>query len=225
MLASALALGSLGCSSVEPAKVETHPRAEMITPRKARAAATKDIAPKIVVDARMTRAQALGANRFPQHVLATMEVVDVQYLGFDGLTHRGQIVVDRKLAAEVKQIFVELRKAKYPIKRVVPVVRYKWDDLRSMADNNTSAFNYRGQVTPNGKSRILSKHATGRAIDLNPLLNPYVSASGKATSPYRPKVRGALTRNSAATKIFLRRGWQWGGNWPGGKDYQHFVKP
>lgn len=173
----------------------------------------------------MSRGQALGANRFPKSVLAQMELVDVEYLGFDGLTHHGQIVVDRRLTQEVKEIFAELRRIKYPIARVVPVVRYGWNDIKSMAANNTSAFNYRGQVTPNGQSRVLSKHATGRAIDLNPIQNPYVAANGRATSTYRPKVRGTLTRTSPATQVFLKRGWQWGGNWKGGKDYQHFVKP
>lgn len=180
---------------------------------------------KVIVDSKMSSSSALGSNGFPKHVLARMAIVEVEYLGFDGFDHRGQIVVDRSLAGEVRAIFAELRKIRYPIRRVVPVVRYGWDDIRSMRDNNTSGFNYRGQVTPNGRSNILSKHALGRAIDLNPYLNPYVSTSGKALSAYRPAIKGTLTRHSAATKIFLSRGWKWGGNWPGGKDYQHFVKP
>jgi len=173
----------------------------------------------------MTRVQALASNGFPEQVLARMAIVNVDYLGFDGLDHRGQLVIDKELAEEVRAIFADLKRIRYPIKKIVPVVRYGWDDIRSMKDNNTSGFNYRGQVTPNGSSKILSKHALGRAIDLNPYLNPYVSSSGKALSAYRPSVRGTLTRNSAATRVFLSRGWKWGGNWPGGKDYQHFVKP
>lgn len=181
--------------------------------------------PPLIVDSRMTRAQALGKNKFPHHILDKMELVAVEYVGFDGLSRRGQIVVDKELAAEVRQIFLELKAIHYPIKQVVPVVRFQWDDAKSMRANNTSGFNYRGQVTPNGISKVLSKHAQGRAIDLNPWLNPYVSRNGKATSPYRPGEKGVLTRSSAATKIFLKRGWKWGGNWDGSKDYQHFEKP
>lgn len=181
--------------------------------------------PPVIVDSRQESSEDLGLGRFPDHIVRKMRLVDVEYLGFDGLTHRGQIVVNSGLALEVKQIFRELRSIGYPIKKVVPVSRYVWNDQKSMDDNNTSGFNYRRQVTPSGKSRILSKHAFGRAIDLNPLLNPYVSSSGQSSSMYRPSLRGTLTRESAAVKIFTKRGWKWGGNWSGSKDYQHFEKP
>lgn len=181
--------------------------------------------PPVIVDSRSKPDEDLGLDRFPRHIVSRMRLIEVEYLGFDGLTRRGQIVVDSSLASEVKQIFRELRSIGYPIKKIVPVSRYGWDDEKSMADNNTSGFNYRGQVTPKGKSRVLSKHAFGRAIDLNPLLNPYVSKSGESTSTYHPLRRGTLTRDSAAVKAFTKRGWKWGGNWTGSKDYQHFEKP
>lgn len=181
--------------------------------------------PAVIVDSRPMHREDLGFGRFPKHIAKRMRLVEVEYLGFDGLNYRGQIVVDSSLAPEIKQIFRELLLAGYPIKKVVPVSRYGWDDEKSMADNNTSGFNYRGQVTPKGKSRVLSKHAYGRAIDLNPLLNPYVSKSGESTSTYRPSRRGTLTRDCVAVKIFTKRGWKWGGNWTGSKDYQHFEKP
>lgn len=181
--------------------------------------------PPVVVESRPRSREDLGFGKFPEHIVRRMRLVDVDYLGFDGLTHRGQIVVDSSLGGEVKQIFRELRSIGYPIKKVVPISRYGWDDKRSMADNNTSGFNYRRQVTPRGKSRVLSNHAFGRAIDLNPLLNPYVSSTGQSSSTYDPLVRGTLTRESAAVKVFTKRGWKWGGNWTGSKDYQHFEKP
>ena len=40
-----------------------------------------------------------------------------------------------------------------------------------MEDNNTSCFNYR---MSSGESGTLSYHALGKAIDINPLYNPYV---------------------------------------------------
>lgn len=202
--------------------VERVPLTKVVKPEAVKAVKKK---PSVIVDSRSKPDKDLGFDRFPSHIASRMQLIEVEYLGFDGLTHRGRIVVDSRLAPEVKQIFRELRSIGYPIKKVVPVSRYGWDDEKSMADNNTSGFNYRGQVTPKGKSRVLSKHAYGRAIDLNPLLNPYVSKSGKSSSTYRPSRRGTLTRDSAAVKVFTKRGWKWGGNWTGSKDYQHFEKP
>ena len=66
---------------------------------------------------------------------------------------------------------------------------YGADDHRSMNADNTSAFNCRFVA---GTSRW-SQHAYGRAIDLNPIENPYVS--GSATSRRRP---GAATRTAPA---------------------------
>ena len=48
------------------------------------------------------------------------------------------------------------------------------DDEASMEANNTPAFNYR---TVEGRDE-LSKHALGMAIDINPLMNPYVREDG-----------------------------------------------
>ena len=47
---------------------------------------------------------------------------------------------------------------------------YDADDDRSMADNNTSCFNYR--FVPH--TTRVSKHGRGLAIDLNPRYNPYI---------------------------------------------------
>ncbi len=48
---------------------------------------------------------------------------------------------------------------------------YRGDDDRSMAANNTSAFNC-WEVT--GQPGVWSEHSYGRAIDINPVQNPYV---------------------------------------------------
>ncbi len=117
----------------------------------------------------------------------------------------------------MREIFEEIRESRFPLAKVVPIVRYGWSDERSVADNNTSGFNYRRVEG----TRVFSRHATGRALDLNPLLNPYV---GRSSEPYRPEVKGTFTRESPVVQAFLRRGWKWGGLWKQ-KDYQHFEKP
>jgi hypothetical protein len=112
---------------------------------------------------------------------------------------------------------------KFPVNKVVPVSVYNWSDSLSMSDNNTSAFNYR-KVKGTHK---YSSHSTGKAIDLNPQLNPQekggkINPAGTTYNPDRP---GTLTRNSHIVKFFIQKGWKWGGNWKSSKDYQHFEKP
>ena len=51
---------------------------------------------------------------------------------------------------------------------------YDGDDNRSMAANNSSAYNCR---TVAGQSSF-SAHAYGAAVDINPVENPYVTADG-----------------------------------------------
>ena len=178
----------------------------------------------LVIDSNMTRAQALGNNHFPRAILDRMALVTVYYHGFDGRRHRGQIVVNKDVAEDTKEIFAELEQIGYPITKVVPIVKYGWSDQASINDNNTSAFNYRIAIVPGVRSTKLSNHSFGRAIDLNPLINPFVSSSGASARAYDPDVEGTLTLTTPATQIFLEHGWSWGGQWKGGKDYQHFEK-
>jgi len=178
----------------------------------------------LIVDSNMTRAQALGKNQFPASTLARMEVVTVTYNGFDHRRHQGQIVVDRAVAKEVKHIFDEIEATGYPIGKVVPIVAYGWDDDVSIADNNTSGFNYRHVIGPGQNTHKLSHHSYGRAIDVNPKINPFVAADGSTSRPYVPGKPGVLTLDSPVTRIFLKRGWTWGGTWRTGHDYQHFEK-
>ena len=94
-----------------------------------------------------------------------------------------------------------------------------------MNADNTSAFNCR---FVNGTSRW-SEHAFGRALDLNPVENPYVTPSGFVSPPNgkpyanrgrRRQGHGPQRRRRAGA--FARVGWKWGGDWPGTKDFQHF---
>jgi len=91
-----------------------------------------------------------------------------------------------------------------------------------MSANNTSAFNYRNIK---GTDR-LSKHSYGIAIDINPLFNPFVKKNSVEPegAKYIPSRKGTLTGSSEVVKIFKSYGWQWGGDWNRGKDYQHFEK-
>lgn len=173
-----------------------------------------------IVDSKMTREQALSCSRFPVGVCDSQEVVDVCYLGMDGKKHSGQIIVHRRLANDVRGIFHDLDSARFPIRSVIPIVSFDWSDDASIVANNTSGFNYR---TVAGTNR-LSLHALGRAIDLNPFLNPYLIAGKKAIRPYNPQTPGTIVKGDAAYIAFTKRGWTWGGDWVNEKDYQHFEK-
>ena len=110
-----------------------------------------------------------------------------------------------------------------PINKMIPIVKYNWNDDKSMEDNNTSAFNYRFVA---GTTR-LSNHALGRALDINPQLNPVFYSDGKkspdngnrdTTKPY------TFTPDHFVVKELKKRGWRWGGDWNSLKDYHHFDK-
>jgi hypothetical protein len=155
--------------------------------------------------------------------------VDVNFVGFDGQTHRGQLIVNEDLAPDVIAIFEQLYRLGYPIEKMQTVDHYSdADDELSMEDNNTSAFNCR--LIP-GTSEW-SPHAYGRAIDINTLLNPCLYASGyfepQNAAAYLDRSRtdpGLLHVGDPAVHAFTDRGWRWGGEWTAPLDYQHFERP
>jgi hypothetical protein len=106
-----------------------------------------------------------------------------------------------------------------------PVDAYGASDFRSIEADNTSAFNCR---YVDGTTRW-SEHAYGRAIDVNPIENPYVTSSGTtshpASAPYlrrTPYRAGMAVEGGALVRAFAAAGFGWGGRWSGAKDYQHF---
>jgi len=175
-------------------------------------------------------AAELGATWRPGCPIAPERLrrIELDYVGFDGETHRGELVVHEDLVADVIAIFGDLQRQGYPIAKMQTPARYpNAADELSMEDNNTSAFNCR----PLPGSASWSLHAYGRAIDLNPLLNPFIDASGHfeptTAGAYLNRARtdpGILHPGDAAVRAFTDRGWTWGGNWRNPIDYQHFEK-
>jgi hypothetical protein len=103
---------------------------------------------------------------------------------------------------------------------------YVGNDERSLAADNTAAFNCRYAVGPGSKR--WSTHAYGLAIDVNPVENPYLESgrvhprAGRAyldRSNLRP---GMAVRGGLLVSAFASVGWTWGGRWAGTPDYQHF---
>jgi len=154
-----------------------------------------------------------------------LRLLRADYWGFDRRVHRGELIVHRDHARWVLVVLGKLFKAGYPIERLQVVDAYRADDDRSMAANNTSGFNCR-RVSG---SSSWSEHAVGRAVDLNPLRNPYVTRGGRvsppAGRPYANRARraaGMIHANDLVVGAFAAAGWRWGGYWSDSRDYQHF---
>lgn len=158
--------------------------------------------------------------------LGDLRLVVLSHRGFDGRLHRGELVVHRSSTAELHRVFAAAYEADFPLQRVVRVDHYGGDDDRSMAANNTHAFNCRRTTSGSG----WSEHAYGTAIDLNPVHNPYVRGSTvlpEAGRPYvdRADVRpGMLVDGDPVVRAFDAVGWGWGGRWSTLKDYQHLSR-
>lgn len=157
-----------------------------------------------------------------------LRYVGIRYVDFEGKRHDGELMVHRKLAKEVAEIFLALYEAGYPLASVRLVDDYgePGDDNLSMAANNTSAFNYR-RVTG---SKTLSRHSYGAAIDINPVYNPYIDGDRVAppnAADYVDRSRdfpGKIDHDDLCYKLFTKAGWSWGGDFKGDKDYQHFSR-
>jgi D-alanyl-D-alanine carboxypeptidase len=157
---------------------------------------------------------------------ADLRLVRLSYWGFDGRPHVGGLVVNRVVTRDVIRVFGRLYAERFPIRRMRPIAAYGGSDPRSMAADNTSAFNCRYAVAPGPKQ--WSVHAYGEAIDVNTVENPYVEggrvlpAAGRSyldRSRHRP---GMAVAGGQLVAAFASVGWQWGGRWTGSPDYQHF---
>ena len=163
--------------------------------------------------------------------LDEIRYVHVLHYDFGGNITEGEIIVNAAIAEDVLEIFRELFDIEYPIEKMTLIDAYDADDERSMEDNNTSAFNYRFIA----ETTVLSNHALGLAIDINPLYNPYVYIRKDGSTFLQPYNAGDyvdrekdnpyyIRRNDACYNIFIEHGFTWGGDWNSKKDYQHFEK-
>ena len=163
--------------------------------------------------------------------LDELRYVGLKYVDFNGEIQTGELICNKALAQDMVEIFYELCTNDYRIESVKLVDEFGGDDTASMLANNTSCFNYR---VVEGTTR-LSNHAYGRAIDLNPFYNPYVTYNKDGTTNISPEGSEAyadrsasfpykIDENDLAYKLFKEHGFKWGGNWNNSKDYQHFEK-
>ncbi len=154
--------------------------------------------------------------------------VEVSHWDLRGHVRTGPLIVHETVARDVLWVFHRLFRAGFPIQRIGLPPRYRpprpidWYSTRNL----TAAFNCRPAT---GNPGSLSQHSYGWAIDINPLLNPYVRSDGsvlrRAVKPYVDRSRqvpGMTHPGDVVVRSFARIGWEWGGNWVTLKDYMHF---
>lgn len=174
--------------------------------------------------------------RLNKHVpLSSLRYLKMPHYNFDGQIQVGEMIINKDIQEDVFSIFGELFEMKYQIQSMYLVDNYwtgdpETSDSESIDDNNTSAFCYR-EISGGGN---LSNHAYGRAIDLNPQQNPYVSYSKGSPKWYHSNADDYIARDTGlphvithedpAYRLFTKYGFRWGGDWSNPKDYQHFDK-
>ena len=203
--------------------------------------------PILLLQVLLLQAQVFTAHDIPDSIWTRMQgrsypqecgiarselcYLELSHYDFNGEEHIGQMVCNRQIAEDLLYIFSELYKVRYPIARMRLIDDYEASDLRSMADNNTSCFCYRHIAG----SKNLSRHSRGMAVDVNPLYNPclYVRSGrvlppeGKAYAHDRDRrkdIPGKIDTADLCYRLFVSRGFRWGGAWRTLKDYQHFER-
>ncbi len=161
---------------------------------------------------------------------------DLRYLhvlhkDLDGNTHEGEMIVNYHIAEDVLDILRKLYEADYPIEKIRLVDEYDADDETSMRDNNSSSFNFRFI----SHTTRVSKHGLGLAVDINTLYNPYTKvvdgeriiepATAEAYLDRNADFPYKIDENDLCYKLFIEKGFEWGGSWTDRKDYQHFEIP
>ncbi|AWS49256.1 hypothetical protein DKM19_47675 [Streptosporangium sp. 'caverna'] len=156
-----------------------------------------------------------------------LRLITMSYWGFDDKPHTGELVVNKDGTDAIVTVFGRLYDWRWPIYKMQLVDAYKGSDFDSIEADNTSAFNCR----PATGSSSWSQHAYGRAVDINPRENPYVSADGSLAHKNARKfgtrpldAPGVINPGDRVVKAFAKVGWGWGGIWSGAKDFQHFSE-
>ena len=192
---------------------------------------TRCFTKNVINDSIYKRIYGLSFKRNCTVALSSLRYLRLLHYTTDGNIVLGEMICHKDIADDLIDIFHKLYDAHYPIERMLLIDNYDADDIRSMEHNNTSCFNYR----PVAGTRKLSNHSLGKAVDLNPLYNPYVKRRSDGTykispaagrkyvdrtkaSPYK------IDHNDLAYKLFKEHGFRWGGDYRTLKDYQHFEK-
>ncbi|EGX55178.1 hypothetical protein SZN_34227 [Streptomyces zinciresistens K42] len=139
--------------------------------------------------------------------------VELNHYGFDGKVRRGVLVVNADTAESVARVFTRLFEAKFPIRGMKPLEEYGGDNTTSLADDNTASFNCRRPNQINAPEKE-SPHGNGRAIDINPVENPWQDLRCKCWKPSaannaRTEGQGKILEGGTVWRAFRAEGWIW----------------
>lgn len=149
----------------------------------------------------------------------------VDHVTFEATTARGELVVAAALAPRALELFRRLYTLGFPIRQMRLVDDFDANDDTSMSADNCSAFNFRLVAG----TQLLSQHALGLAIDINPVENPWrrperiVPAEGAAYADRRTIRPGMFVRPGPVVAMLDEQGWEWGGDWSHAWDDHHIV--
>lgn len=177
----------------------------------------------VIVDSNYTFEEAIAGSKAPSSVIEQLELVTVKYYSTDHKIHEGQVLTNKKIAAEIVEIFDFMLQEKFPVAKAIPIVYYDWNDEKSMEDNNTYSFCYRNIG--------YSFHSDGMAIDINPLFNPLRWKAGFEHRPNQPQnsvyntdIPGTLYDGHPVIEKFTELGFRWGRHFKQKADDHHFEK-
>jgi poly-gamma-glutamate synthesis protein (capsule biosynthesis protein) len=175
------------------------------------------------IRARMTGASWRDDPRCPR--FEELAYLRVDHVTFDGGTARGELVVAAALAPRALELFRRLYALGFPIRQMRLVDDFGASDDASMSADNSSSFNFRLIAG----TQLLSQHALGRAIDINPVENPWrrpdrlVPAEGQAFADRAVIRPGMFVRPGPVVAMLDEQGWEWGGDWQHAFDDHHIV--
>jgi len=165
--------------------------------------------------------------------LTDLRVLTIVHWGFDNRVHTGQLIVNKDAAAPLARVFHRLYDLRFPIRHLRLADAYGPARSRPADNDISGSFDCREAIASPCSSKVRkgngtwSEHAYGRAVDLNPVENPYVGCGmsrDPSSKPYldRSRVRRGMV-TPAVVAAFRSIGWGWGGSWSGStKDYMHF---
>jgi hypothetical protein len=159
--------------------------------------------------------------------LSDLRLLTVRHYGWDGKVTTGQLVVNKRFARPLVDVFRGLYELKFPIRHMRFADQY---GPGPEPRDTSGSFHCRPPAAspcPGSKpSSNWSMHAYGLAVDLNPRENPYVGcgvsyhADAKRYIDRTPLRKGMVT--PGVVRAFKAIGWGWGGDWSGVKDWMHF---
>jgi hypothetical protein len=163
--------------------------------------------------------------------LSDLRLLTVTHRDFAGQQRMGQLVVNKRAAVPLANVFKQLYHLRFPIRHLSLADAYGPAAGRPRDGDVSGSFSCRQAVpspcTGGRGTGTWSMHAYGLAIDVNPLENPYVGCGQSrdpAAKPYfdRSRLRRGMVTQHVIT-AFRSIDWGWGGAWTGNtKDYMHF---